>query len=156
MNRPRRISLVLVSAVALAVAIIEGSRQVDASAEDEAMAVLDRYMEAFNARDEVAWAKTLNYPHVRIASRAVRVWQNEQEYTDYMDFDRFAAQSGGWSRSQWDSRTIVQEGEDKVHLAVGFTRFNEKGEKIESFDSLYIVTKVDGHWGVQARSSFAP
>lgn len=156
MVRQRKMTLLLTLLVVTASALFTGIQGVDASAEDEAMAVLDRYMEAFNARDEVAWAKTLNYPHVRIASGAVRVWQNEKEYTDYMDFDRFAAQSGGWSRSQWDARTVVQKGDDKVHLTVGFTRFNEKGEKIESYDSLYIVTKVDGHWGVQARSSFAP
>ena len=155
MKRTRIFTVALVLVFVLTAAIVVGQK-VHANAEDEAMAVLDRYMEAFNARDEAAWAKTLNYPHVRIASGTVRVWQNEQEYTDYMDFDRFAAQSGGWSRSQWDARTVVQKGEDKVHLTVGFTRFNDKGEKIESYDSLYVVTNVDGHWGVQARSSFAP
>jgi len=44
----------------------------------------------------------------------------------------------------------------KVHIATKFQRFNEKNESIGTYESLYIVTKADGHWGTQARSSLAP
>ncbi len=37
-----------------------------------------------------------------------------------------------------------------------FERYNAKGEAIGRYHSLYIVTKVDGRWGIQARSSLAP
>lgn len=125
------------------------------SAEAAAMTALDEFMTQFNARDDVAWAKTLNYPHVRIAGGDVRVWQDAEEYTAYMDFDRFIAQTG-WDHSVWDERTIVQSGKDKVHIAVQFSRYDKDDKKIATYESLYVVTNRDGHWGTQARSSFAP
>ncbi len=124
-------------------------------AEDAALTALDEFMEAFNARDAAAWAKTLNYPHVRIAGGDVRVWQDADEYTAYMDFDRFVKQTG-WDHSAWDERTVVQSGKDKVHIAVTFSRYDKNNEKIATYESMYVVTNHDGHWGTQARSSFAP
>jgi hypothetical protein len=44
----------------------------------------------------------------------------------------------------------------EVHVAVRFTRYDERGAALASYPSLWIVTLVDGHWGVQARSTFAP
>jgi hypothetical protein len=52
--------------------------------------------------------------------------------------------------------TVVQSGDDKVHFAVTFVRFDANNKEIGRFPSLYIVTRKNGHWGVQARSSFAP
>ena len=124
-------------------------------AEDAALTALDEFMDAFNARDAAAWAKTLNYPHVRIAGGDVRVWQDVEEYTAYMDFDRFVEQTG-WDHSAWDERTVVQSGKDKVHIAVTFSRYDKNDKKIATYKSLYVVTNRDGHWGTQARSSFAP
>ena len=37
-----------------------------------------------------------------------------------------------------------------------FQRFNSDNQPIGRYQSLYIVTNVNGHWGVQARSSLAP
>jgi len=42
-----------------------------------------------------------------------------------------------------------------VHVDTKFSRYREDGSLIGSFDSLYIVTKEDGRWGVKLRSSFA-
>lgn len=122
---------------------------------DAAMQSLDEYMIAFNARDAKAWAVTLNYPHVRIASGDVRVWQTEEEYAAYMDFEAFAKRFG-WDHSHWISRDIVSATPDKVHVMTTFQRFNDKNEPIATYASLYIVTLKDGRWGTQARSSSAP
>ncbi len=121
----------------------------------EAMKSLDEYMAAFNARDMDAWSKTLNYPHVRIAGGAVRVWETPEEYAGRDVFSILTSQYG-WDHSVWDRREVVQSGQDKIHFATTFSRYDKDGNKIATFDSLYIVTKQDGHWGTQARSSFAP
>ena len=130
------------------------------AAEDEdqaagAMKALDDFMATFNSRDMDAWAKTLNYPHVRIASGAVRVWETPEEYAGRDVFSILTSQYG-WDHSVWDKREVVQSGRDKIHFATTFSRYDKDGNKIATFDSLYIVTKRDGHWGTQARSSFAP
>ena len=61
----------------------------------------------------------------------------------------------GWARSQWDERTPIHVGADKVHLKVKFSRWRADGSLIGRFETIYIVTLQDGHWGIQARSSFA-
>lgn len=127
----------------------------DTDPDAAAMKALDEFMAAFNARDDVAWAATLNYPHVRLAGDTVRVYQNAQEFVDSFDFESFAERFG-WDHSQWDSRTIIQSTHNKVHIAVTFSRFDSSDKKISTYESLYIVTLKNGHWGTQARSSFAP
>ncbi|MDK1022553.1 MAG: hypothetical protein QGD90_13065 [Candidatus Hydrogenedentes bacterium] len=146
--------------LAIAMLVILGSIGVITAAEEEdqvaaAMTSLDEFMAAFNARDMEAWSKTLNYPHVRIASGTVRVWESPEEYAGRDVFAMLTSQYG-WDHSVWDKREVVQSGKDKVHLATTFSRYDKDGNKIATFDSLYIVTKQDGHWGTQARSSFAP
>ncbi len=125
------------------------------TADQAAMRVLDEYMTAFNARDNEAWAATLNYPHVRIAGGNVAVAESAEEFAAGMDFEAFAKRFN-WDHSEWGERTIIQSREDKVHVALTFIRYDPDGNKIATFESLYVITNRDGHWGVQARSSFAP
>ncbi len=152
----KRLILICTTAtLSVALLVAAQSPQAPTAAETAALKSLDDYMTAFNARDEDAWAATLNYPHVRIAGSEVKVWQTPGEYTADFDFARFAGNSG-WHHSAWDAREIVQSSANKVHVAVTFTRFKADGAKIESYDSLYVVTLENEHWGTQARSSFAP
>ncbi len=127
----------LAACLAVALAAAAGARAGSAEAEASARTALDAFMTAFNARDLEAWRASLHWPHVRIASGAVKVWEQPADYT--FDFDAFAKASGGWHHSAWEDLRVIQSSPDKVHFAVRFTRFG-----------------ADGHWGVQARSSFAP
>lgn len=115
---------------------------------------VDEFLAAFNRADAAAWAQTLNYPHVRIADGQLTVWQTPDEYQAAFDFD--ALRQSGWQHSRWDEVRAVQAGRDKVHFAVRFTRYRADGTRLATYEAMYVVTKQDGHWGVQARSSFAP
>ena len=121
--------------------------------ETQVMQLLDEWMTAFNARDLKAWEATFNYPSVRLASGRV-VLIDKPGFHPRDLFERLAAT--GWHHSAWDRRDIINASEDKFHLDTCFTRYREDGSKIGVYDSIYVVTKQDGHWGVQARSSFAP
>ncbi len=127
----------------------------DAAAPDAAEAVMEAFLEAFNARDEAAWADTLHFPHVRIAGGSVHVYAQRDDFIEAMDLERFAAETG-WDHSTWDDMKVVQASPDKVHIAVTFTRYDAAGARMASYDSIYVVERVDGRWGVRARSSFAP
>ncbi|GJD48253.1 hypothetical protein OPKNFCMD_0970 [Methylobacterium crusticola] len=116
-------------------------------------AVLDAFMTAFNARDPAAWAATLNFPHVRLAGHEVQVWNTPEDYARANDVGELGR--SGWSHSRWDWRRLVQQSSDKLHLLVRFTRYGAGDRPLGSYESLYIVTLKDGHWGVQARSSYA-
>ncbi len=120
----------------------------------QAMQTLDAFMLAFNNRDMAAWAKTLNYPHVRFASGGVTVWEDGSTFSERAPFA--ALVKTGWDHSHWIQRDVVLASPRKVHLATIFQRFNANNEVIGTYESLYIVTKVKGRWGIQARSSLAP
>ena len=127
----------------------------EAEAVAQARVVMDDFLRAFNAKDESAWADTLLFPHIRIASGDVVVTPDKEAFMAAMDMDEFA-QTFNWGHSEWDAIEVVQAGPDKVHFKVQFSRFDPSGERNATFDSLYIVQKVEGRWGIRARSSFAP
>ena len=130
------------------------ARAQDSKAEAAARQAMDEFMTAFNARDTRAWAATLNYPHVRFASNQVRVYNSSDEFA--RENANYPKRLAPWDHSRWDSMQAIQSGPDKVHFSVTFVRFDASGKEIGRFPSFYIVTLKDGHWGVQARSSFAP
>ena len=117
-----------------------------------ALATLDAFMAALNRRDEVALNATLHFPHVRLASGQVTVWETPGTYR----IADFLGRAGdGWHESRWDERTVIHAGPDKVHLAVVFSRWRADATLIGRYRSLYVVTRREGTWGIQARSSFA-
>ena len=130
----------------------EAEREANASA---AVAVINRYLEAFNARDEEAMVATFQFPHVRVGGGGVRVSNSAAEYMDSFDFDAFAERLG-WVRSEWDTVEAVQVGVRGVNLAISGTRYGPGGSKIHSFDGLYLITEQDGRWGIRAGSGMSP
>lgn len=117
-----------------------------------AQAVLDAYMVAFNRRDLTAWEATFNFPHVRFASNKVTILQPGQQTEDMFSTGALS----DWDHSEWARRDVINASADKVHFHTRFNRYRKDGSLIGGFDSIYIVTKLNGHWGVQGRSSFAP
>jgi hypothetical protein len=122
--------------------------------EASARKAMNEFMDAFNSKDPVRWAATLNYPHVRLASNQVRVYNSAAEFAK--ESGDYAQRLSPWDHSRWESMKIIQSGPEKVHFAVTFVRYEATGKLIGKFPSFYVVTLKDGHWGVQARSSFAP
>ncbi len=117
-----------------------------------ALECLDEFMAAFNARDLVAFEQTFNFPSVRLASNTLVII--EPGYHKREMFERGAL--ADWHHSAWERREVIHAGDDKVHFDTRFTRYRADGSVIGSFDSIYVVTRENGHWGIKARSSFAP
>ncbi len=122
--------------------------------ERSALEAVNAYMRAFNARDVAGTDAALHFPHVRLAGGTLRVTEAPGSLPPDF-FGRFAAEHG-WACSRWDYRRAVQSCSDKVHFAVQFTRYRSDGSVIGQYPSMWVVTLRDGHWGVEARSSFAP
>jgi hypothetical protein len=117
-----------------------------------AMKVLDDFMTAFNARDVEAFEATFNFPSVRLASNALRVIEKGDHKPEMFGTGALAE----WDHSAWERRDVIHSGSDKVHIDTRFTRYRADGSVIGGFDSVYVVTCQDGHWGVKIRSSYAP
>jgi hypothetical protein len=117
-----------------------------------AQGVLDAFMAAFNARDIPAFEATFNFPSARLASQGLVIIEAGD-----MRAERFTTGAlAEWDHSAWDRREVIHAGADKVHIDTRFTRYRKDGSVIGGFDSIYVITRQDGHWGVKIRSSFAP
>ena len=126
-------------------------------AEAGAIHVTDVFLATFNARDAAGHARTLAYPHVRLASGTVRIWETEDEAVPAMETAMTVLRDRvGWDHSAWDHRRVVHAGPGKVHLDVQFTRYRSDGTTIGVYPALYVIVEDDGRWLIQARSSFAP
>ena len=121
---------------------------------EAALNVMDQFLEAFNDRDIEAWSKTLNYPHVRFASGQVNVRKSRQAFVSEANLKPLI--DSGWHHSRWLRREVVLSSQQKVHISTSFERYDRNNQAISNYDSLYIGTKKDGQWGIQARSSLAP
>ena len=123
-----------------------------AQAVASAQQVLDDFMAAFNARNIPAFEATFNFPSVRLASNTL-VTLNKGD----MKPERFTTGAlAEWDHSAWERRNIIHAGADKVHIDTRFTRYRKDGSVIGGFDSIYVITREHGHWGVKIRSSYAP
>lgn len=122
-----------------------------------AMAITDAFLSTFNAMDAAGHAATLAYPHVRLASGTVRIWQDEAEATAAMATNMpMLRERAGWHHSEWDHRDVIHATDAKVHLDVQFTRYRADGSIIGVYPAIYVVVSDSDGWRIQARSSFAP
>ena len=116
-----------------------------------AIGVVDAHMTGLNARDPDAIAASLHFPHYRLAGSVFKVWETSDTYLD----DFYARAGEGWGRSQWNRQDVIYASADKVHLDMEFTRFRTDGSELGTFRSIWVITRIDGRWAAQLRSSFA-
>ena len=86
------------------------------------MAALDEFMETFNSGSPLRWAQSLHYPHVRLGGLAVQIWNTPEDYARDNDVSRLR-EASGWGYTKWDRRKMIQADEDKIHMAVQFSRY---------------------------------
>ena len=121
---------------------------------DAAMAILDDFMRSLNASDEAGVNQSFSFPHVRFTGGGdVKIFPKPGDY--HLSYFRERTEADGWHRSDWDRREVIHAGPNKVHLDTLFSRYRADGSVIGIYTSIYIVTCLDGKWGIQARSSYA-
>jgi hypothetical protein len=125
----------------------------------EARKAIESFFTAFNNRDGEAITKTFHFPHVRINGQGrmtmfMDEFDSRARWSD-MAFRRLS-EVEGWSHSSLDSVEVIHESDVKVHFQIEFSRYKEDGSKYVVHESLWMVTKREGEWGVIARSSYAP
>ena len=118
----------------------------------------DAYREFFradSAKDAKAWAAVMSYPHVRVSATAPPAYyETAEEYAARASWTK--REATGWVRSVGIDTVrlhadIGAEPVDKVHLAGGWTRYNAQDEPILRNRVTYVLTRMDGSWGIQAR-----
>ena len=121
---------------------------------DQAKSVAIAFIEAFNEQHHSNLAQTLNYPRIRLAKGYFHTISTEEDFVTLSQNSQEALKKEGWDHTVVESMEAVHEGDDKVHLAIKNHRIDESGEIYNSFDTLWIVTLDDDHWGIQFRSSY--
>lgn len=123
------------------------------------------FFENFNARDPVGWAGAMSYPHVRVSAAqpptggassnprtASGLYPTAEDYASMATnagWGRFEAT--GWVRTQGITPRVVHASDTKVHLAGGWTRHRADDSEIVTNRVLYVLTRTDDGWGIQAR-----
>ncbi len=125
--------------------------EIDATVAATAYDVVDRYIAAINAGDGEAVQDSLNFPHFRIGSRGNVIYYADAS-ADHLGNFRNRTSADGWHRSVVDDMQAIFTIPTKAHVSVNFRRLRADGSEIGSYHSLYIITEIDGHWGLQGGS----
>ena len=112
------------------------------------------FIEAFNQQDHSALAGSLNYPHVRLANNRYVTVESAEQFARMSQKANPHLLAEGWHHTETRSIEVIHSGEDKEHLALTVNRCREDGSVYNSFNTFWIATKQDGHWGIKFRSSF--
>ncbi len=122
------------------------------SAQD-GIAAVQEFIHAFNAQDHERLAASLNYPHIRLTNDFTRI-ESAADFAARSRRGEPHLQREGWHHTEIGAIEAVQVGTDKVHLVIKMNRRRESGEVYNSFDTFWIATRQDNHWGIQFRSSY--
>ena len=124
--------------------------------EDAAVKTIEKFMSYLNSGNNSGLFNTIHTPHVRISENGVRIYNNLQELQENYLKDFVDRAGDSWQHTVLDSTEVLHNSESKVHVYIQWTRYDANDLLLATHKALWIMTRVDGRWGVQARSSFAP
>ena len=125
--------------------------------ESDAAKAIEAFFKTFNEHDHEGNLKTLHFPHIRINGAGnVSILQSPDRARSLDVALAYLTETEGWDHSTLDSVEIIDKSDVKVHFRIQFSRYKADGAKYAVHKSLWVVTKKEGRWGIQARSSFAP
>lgn len=128
------------------------SGEVAAPGSDPAQEAVERYFEELNALDPQGLAATLHFPHVRLGASGLEFWRDEEEFLSGTEPGRQRT----WRLTTIEAIEPIQVGATGANFAIRFARVNASGEALSTYDAVFLVTRRDSKWAVQARSTFAP
>ena len=120
---------------------------------EQAIGAARAFIDAFNAQDHERLAATLNYPHIRLTQTFARI-ESAAEFAERSRRGEAQLAAEGWHHSVVDRIEAIHAGADKVHLTMSVSRCRADGSTYNTFETLWIATLQDGHWGIQFRSSY--
>jgi hypothetical protein len=112
------------------------------------------FIEAFNAQDHKRLAASLNYPHARLAKGRVVMVDSAEQFESISEKGECALEAEGWHHTEVSSLDVIHSTNDKEHISLRVDRYHQDGNVYNSFNTLWVATRVSGHWGIQFRSSF--
>jgi len=123
---------------------------------DAAINAYEKFIVALNSGDSRAMFDVMHVPHIRISGNGVVIYETKDELErEYLN--GFASRAGEtWHHTETDWVQALHSSNDKVHLYLQWTRYDKSGNPLATHCALWIMTRLNGQWGAQCRSSFAP
>ncbi len=115
---------------------------------------VEAFIRTFNAQDHERHAETLNYPHIRLANGVFTTIDSAETFIASCRRGESRLREEGWHHTVVASLEVLHAGTDKAHIAIRNDRCHADRTVYHSFDTFWIATLQDGHWGIQFRSSF--
>ena len=125
--------------------------EIDQDIAQRAYDLVNRYFDALNAGDADGVTDTLNFPHFRIGSKGNVIHYPDRNSNHLGNFHSRTL-ANGWARSVIDRMEVFTTLPTMAHIGVWFRRLRADETEIGSFYSMYVITNVDGHWGLQGGS----
>ncbi len=88
------------------------------ASEKAAIAVVHAFIDTFNAQGHERHAKTLNYPHIRLANGRFTRIENANVFIARSKRGESMLEQEGWHHTTVASLEVVHSGNDKVHIAL--------------------------------------
>lgn len=115
---------------------------------------VEAFIGSFNAQDHKRHADTLNYPHIRLAGGKFTTIDSAETFIEGCRRNESRLHEEGWHHTVVAGLEVIHAGTDKVHMAIRNDRCRADGTVYHTFNTFWIATLQDGHWGIQFRSSF--
>ncbi len=123
--------------------------------EREIITFMKNWEKRFNALDFEGLASMMHIPSYRLADGKLEVFEGQENSRRKDDTIAYLKKTG-WHRTDYERVDFVHKFPRKVHISVQFARYREDDSLIGRWTSLYILTKLEGKWGMKFRSSWAP
>lgn len=121
----------------------------------EATSALYDFFAAFNGKDNDALFEVNHVPQLMLNGDIFIHATDRDSPPVAVDFARLI-ESESWDFSTVEDLEVIQAMPDKVIFQLVFERFNSDGIKYRRVPALWVLTKIDGKWGVQFRSLMPP
>jgi hypothetical protein len=133
------------------VSVVVTPRRSDQHAITEAERLVRARFAAWNRADPAGLRAALHVPHVSISGHRLSIRESEPDLLRGPDL-RALASVDGWHASALDRLDVEQSSLDKVHCFVTFGRNTADGMRYANGQAIYVVTNLDGRWGIQLNS----
>ena len=117
-------------------------------------AAVQAFLDAFNRVDLPAIAGSLNFPHIRLNKGTFTIFESREDYIRKSAKLKANLEAEGWHHTTLEKVDVIHATDDKVHMTLAFTRRRADDSVYSPFETLWIATLQDGHWGIAFRSSY--
>ena len=121
---------------------------------DEARLKLHEHAEAINARDFDDYCATVHFPFTYQSYDGIALTfadEHDAVLRATLPWDNILRTDPDWSHTEYSEISEVARSAASAVYKVRFNRVDTAGNSSDSYEAIWILTCIDGVWGVQFR-----